>query len=87
MVSHHSQARLDTLTDHSTLSHKSDTLTPHSVTSHESDTLTHHSALSHKRSLQDIFHTKLRDFQSDHEIIEIGSRTAPWEDLSSLLSV
>ncbi len=66
---------------------KPDTLTDHSALSHESDTLTQCSALSHRCFLQDRLHTKLRDFQSDHEIIEIGSRTAPWEDLSSSLSV
>ena len=82
---HHSQARLDTLTRHSTLSHKSDTLTHHSAICQESDTQTHLSVLNHKLSWQGRLHTKLREFQSDHEIIEIGSRTAPREDLSSLL--
>ncbi len=38
VVYHHSQARLDTLTHHSTLSDKSDTLTHHSAICQESDT-------------------------------------------------
>ncbi len=45
----------------------------------------HLSGLNRKLSWQGRLHTKLRDFQSDHEIIEIRSRTAPREHLSSLL--